>query len=571
MKTVTDHAILLDRLRAKGVHGAAWRWIRSFLTDRRMRCVDNQYESHWQPVQHGVPQGCVLSPLLFLVFIDELIGTIRRDSACSMISPIFYADDGALGPDLAVCRQRLKKYINKPKGIVQFERQYSEQLKAAAAHLDRWCTESRMHFGRAKTQVVVFNRGKHRVDTYFDDVRLCGYTVSVADRYNYLRVSLSNNLKWDKHVESKMGVVREVARRLTSVALSARPVQPAVIRELVRTCFVPTYDYGIEFWGIELPDATARQLQAAMAKPLRAVCGLPLTTHQLSTLRGAGVAPVATHTQHKQLLHLQRVSQLLHDDSEHPTAQLYTQLQSYEAERRQMLDATVTTPVPVYLVHAVLPFTLCVDRPAELAPPTKQSERRKEAHKRTSTAARRLAARAEPHRRQQRNGWAALEAMHRPPLLAAQNGAPDDSRARLRAICDEAAHLEWTASHETASPADSAARSTAEKSRTTTAPLTGCLYEPDGGANPPLRFLHPRYTKHTGHKRLVCRMRLLYGRSYTGYRTNSLPYRPGGDDSQHTVSTRCVHGGRHRRDDRAHAAPLPVLCSDPGDTHCSTG
>ena len=535
-----DHSILLDRLSAKGVHGAAWRWIRSFLTDRRMRCVDNQYESHWQPVRHGVPQGCVLSPLLFLVFIDELIGTIRRDGACSMISPIFYADDGVLGPDLAACRQRLKKYIGKPRGIVTFEQQYSEHLKVAAAHLDRWCKTSRMHFGEAKTKVVVFNRGKHCDDTHFDDIRLCGYIVGVANSYDYLGLTLSHKLKWDKHVERKLTTAREVARRLTSIAYNARPVEPAVIRELVRTCLVPSFDYGIEYWGIGLPDASARPLQAAMAKPLRVASGLPLTTHQLSTLRGAGVSPVATHTQHKQLQHLQRVSRLLHDDAEHPTAQLYTQLQSYDTDRRHMLDATVTSPVPVYLVHAVLPFAMDEDddRAAELALPTRQSERRTEAHTRAPKTAGRGAARAEPHGRRHKDGWAMLKAMHRSPLLAAQDGDPDDHKTHLRATCDKAAHLEWTDSHEAAPPAQAAAAvPPAAKNRTTTAPLTSCLYDPDGSGSPPLRFLHPRYARHIRHKRLVCRMRLLYGRSYTATVRARFPT----DTAAAAASTLCPH------------------------------
>jgi hypothetical protein len=536
-----------------------------------------------------------------------------------MISPIFYADDGVLGPDLAACRQRLKKHIHRARGIVHFERQYSVQLKAAAAHLDRWCAASRMHFGEAKTKVVVFNRGKRRDDTCFDDIRLCGYTVGVTDRYDYLGLTLSNDLKWGKHAERKVSKAREVARRLTSVAINARPVQPAVIRELVRTCLVPSYDYGIEYWGIELPDAAARQLQAATAKPLRVACGLPLTAHQLSTLRGAGISPVATHTQHKQLQHLQRVSRLLHEDSEHPTAQLYTQLQHYETDRRQMLDATVTSPIPVYLVHAVLPFVLDADRPAELALPTRQSERRKEAHRRASRTARRLAARAEPRRRRHEDGWEALIAMARPPLLAAPDGAPNDHRARRRAISEEAAHLEWTASHEAAPPAEAAASATATdkpgsispsasaadalaslatqttptqpnaevsirrppvqdsrppdrdslppiletrpaddsvensedqrgrplihsprptRSRTTTAPLTGCLYEPGGGGGgPPLRFLHSRYAKHTRHKRLVGRMRLLYGRSYTATVRARFPT----DAAAAAASTLCPH------------------------------
>ena len=548
-----DHAILLDRLQAKGVKGAAWRWIRSFLTDRRMRCVDNRYESHWQPVRYGVPQGCVLSPLLFLVFIDGLITTVRQDKDCSMISPIFYADDGVLGPSLGPCRQW---FISSGKNVRRFELQYSAQLKTAAAHLDRWCKASRMHFGEGKTKVVVFNRGTQRDDTLFDDVRLCGYTVGVADSYDYLGLTLANDLKWSAHVQRKLDKARDVAARLTTVALNARPVQPAVIRELVCSCLVPSFDYGIELWGIGLPDNVARSLQAAMAKPLRAASGLPYTTHQLSVLRGAGVSPVATHTQHKQLMHLQRVAQLLDEDGDHPTAQLYTQLNDtviFRDEHRQLLDTTIGAPTPIYLVHAVLPFAVGDGERRLTLPPTRQAERRLEARGRTPGGAGRGAARVGPLR-QQGDGWTALKDLHRPPSQSqppqpllpappagAARSAAEGARTRLRAIRDLAAHLEWTESHEPEAdpPAGEPARSSTQKSRSTTAPMRRCLDEPDGSGcgRPPLHFLSTRYAKHIHHGRLVRRMRLIYGRSYTATVRRRFPT----DAAAAEAGTLCPH------------------------------
>ena len=515
-----DHAILLNRLHAKGVQGAAWRWVRCFLTDRRMRCVNSQHESHWQPVRHGVPQGCVLSPLLFLVFIDELIGTIRQDADCSMISPIFYADDGVLGPSLRACRQHFERHSD----VARFEQEYAKQLKAAAAHLNRWCVQSRMHFGEAKTKVVVFDRGTGGSHVHFDDIHLCGYTVGVADSYDYLGLTVARDLTWTKHATRKLAKARDVARRLTAIALNARPVQPAVIRELVLSCLVPSFDYGIEFWGIGLPEAYARPLQAAMAKPLRVACGLPLTAHQLSTLRGAGVSPVATHTQHKQMQHLLRVSRLLHEDAGHPTARLYKQLCGMHSERHRMLDTHVSAPLPVYLVHAVLPFAMGAAGNDQLTHPARHTERRQAAQERAPSAA--VGRHGQRHGPQQQpwDGWAALQDLNRPPLLAALDAGPSDPSTRLRALRDEAANIEWLDSH-------------GADHRGTTAPMTGCLHAPDDSGAPPLRFLSARHAQRVVHKRLVGRMRLLYGRAYTATVRHRFPT----DAAAAAASTLCPH------------------------------
>ena len=85
-----DHKILLRKLACYGVDQKSLRWFDSYLSDRQQKCLVNGELSGARPVTCGVPQGSLIGPLLFLIYINDL------PNCLSKASPRMYADDTSI-------------------------------------------------------------------------------------------------------------------------------------------------------------------------------------------------------------------------------------------------------------------------------------------------------------------------------------------------------------------------------------------------------------------------------------------------------------------------------------------
>ena len=132
--------ILLEKLNHYGIRGVSNDWFRPYLSDRTQLVSVNGFNSDYKTVKYGVPQGSVLGPLLFLIFINDLNIAIKNSET------FHFADD--------TCLLNIKDSVKKINKVV------NKDLK----FLTQWLHANKIPHNVAKTEIIIFRRKKKQLD-----------------------------------------------------------------------------------------------------------------------------------------------------------------------------------------------------------------------------------------------------------------------------------------------------------------------------------------------------------------------------------------------------------------------
>ena len=174
-----DQSILLEKLKVYGCDELTLKWFTSRLADRHQKVKYNETSSEFETIKCGVPQGSILGPLLFIIFINDLplhLIYCRFD---------LYADDSTISA------------VGKHLGNI------GKLLNIDAGNIYQWCTENELTINVAKTKFMLIAMPQKLwqinicLKVYINNVQ-----VAVSTCEKLLGVHIQTNLDWSSHVNN---------------------------------------------------------------------------------------------------------------------------------------------------------------------------------------------------------------------------------------------------------------------------------------------------------------------------------------------------------------------------------
>ena len=271
-----NHRILLKKLEHYGIRGLALKLLTNYLTGRTQCVTMNGSLSDYLPLKNGVPQGSILGPLLFLIYINDLA------NLSPLIDLFLFADDA----NALFVSKNIATLIN----IVNSE----------LSKMDLWFKTNKLSLNVQKTKYMLFT--PHTKELPHFDIVVNNNNIERVNHITFLGVEIDEKLTWNKHVEkitiklsSAIGILYKIRSKLT--VKSALMIYEALIGTHINYCNI--------IWGCGYKSSLNR-LFILQKRALRLCLKLPKKTNSLSLFKTANKLKVyeINHLQTALFVHL---------------------------------------------------------------------------------------------------------------------------------------------------------------------------------------------------------------------------------------------------------------------------
>ena len=253
------HKGLIYKLKCMGITGTLLAWLVSYLTDRRQRVVISGEKSEWTYIKAGVPQGSILGPLLFLIYVDDIITDIESEI-------LLFADDTSL----------FEPITNPNESIAKLNRDLDR--------LSAWASQWLVNFNPEKTKYMIFSKKLDKVE--YEPLFLDGKRLERVQTHTQLGITFSEDFTWDKHIKDKCTAALKRVNLLKRLALKI----PRQTKLIIYTAFIrPLLEYGCVLFD-NCTSTMSEKMENVQRQAALAISGAYRHTKHTNLLKELGLA-----------------------------------------------------------------------------------------------------------------------------------------------------------------------------------------------------------------------------------------------------------------------------------------
>lgn len=257
-----DHDLLLSKLYCYGIRGNAHNLLKSYLTGRKQRVKVNGVKSEYCYVKTGVPQGTILGPLLFVIYVNDLLERMPEDMLVS------FADDTA---------------------VLSADETWQKVQDKMNLYLDKtynWLATNKLSLNISKTVFITFGAYTDSVPKNFE-IKIKNQKLVRVESCKYLGIIFDCNMKWCEHIEhivNKTKYLVFIFRKLANI------MQKETLITLYYAFFQSIINYGIIAWGgayataLNMLQSLQNKILKIIFKNRQEIENYPLNIEQLFTL-----------------------------------------------------------------------------------------------------------------------------------------------------------------------------------------------------------------------------------------------------------------------------------------------
>lgn len=244
---------LIYKLNRLGITGRINNWINDFLTNRKIRVKLNNTLSTETTLENGTPQGSVISPILFLIMVNDY--PIPPDNS---ICTSLFADDSAIWSS----GRNLDSIISK--------------LKPQVEAICTWCNTWGFKLNENKTTAIIFSKSRNAQNTTIPIV-INGKQITTGRNIKFLGVTFDQTLTWREHIKNIVDKTKSKINLLRSVTGQKWGANKTTLLRIYRTIIRPKLEYAFELF-YTASKSTLKQIDTLHNTCLRICCGAMKST-----------------------------------------------------------------------------------------------------------------------------------------------------------------------------------------------------------------------------------------------------------------------------------------------------